>query len=547
MVSPTEVGDDQRTIETNRSHGSVRPKGGSARLEDGSFSHEELVGGRFRIKELIQSGGMGDVYRAQDILSDQPVALKTLRLGASTPERFEREAARLSELSHPGIPRYIAHDVTSTGRPYLVMEWLEGLDLASFLRERSVGARTAVQMLIAVAEAVGAAHEQGIVHRDLNPSNIFLLSGRTDQVKVLDFGVARLQADDRPLTAEGTQIGTPGYMAPEQVEGRSRVGPQADVFALGCILYEVLSGQRAFYAPTIRELLGRIVGDNPVPLQELHHGVPPELEKLVNVMLDKDPAQRPSDAANLRQLLLSLPPLDDAPPSEVQESRTGSGIQQVTSLIVLRADQPSTYDRALQAAGPHGLKVRRGSDETIVIATQGRGTASDHAARAARCALAVQKATRATQIAVSTGLSQQTDEALSGRAFDSALVSLLLKDSEQDSSSGPCLWLDENTAALLDSRFEVRSTEQGFLLRGMRSTYEPARTVLGRRTRCVGRKRELSMLEATLAESFEDQVASSVLITGAPGSGKSRLASEATKNARRTISGISNSEEERIR
>lgn len=538
MVSPVDLGEDLRTIETNQSGEAHRSSPGAASFNDSGLVHEELVGGRFRIKELIQSGGMGDVYRALDLQTKESVALKTLRSDVASPERFRREAARLAELKHPGIPRYITHDVSANGRPFLVMEWLEGMDLASFLRERAVGPKTAVELMIQICAAVGEAHRRGIVHRDLNPSNIFLLGGDPKQVKVLDFGVARLQSEEQPLTVEGTQIGTPGYMSPEQVDGRTDVGAPADIFSLGCIFYEVIGGQRAFYAPTVRELLARIVSEDPVSLTELHAGVTPELAKLVSAMLAKDPAARPADAENLRALLIALPELDDAPPSLAMESRPGSGVQQVTSLIVLRAEDESIFARAVQAAEPHGLKVRRGTDETIVIATQGRGTAGDHAATAARCALAVQRATRVNQIALSTGLSQQTGEALSGRAFDTALVSLLLKDSDAVEGSGPCLWLDENTAALLDSRFEVRATEQGFLLRGVRTTYEPARTVLGRRTRCVGRKRELSMLAATLTESFEDSVASSVLVTGPPGSGKSRLASEATKSARRTIHGI---------
>jgi hypothetical protein len=268
--------------------------------------------------------------------------------------------------------------------------------------------------------------------------------------------------------------------------------------------------------------------------------IPEELEAVIVRALSKEPQARPANAAQLLGILESLPSLSDAVTSEVQPSQPGSAEQYVASLIVLRGDEEGTYEKASRASAPHGLRARRGDDGTIIIATSGVGTAGDHATRAARCALSVQRATRATQMAVSTGLSQQTGEALSGRALDSALVSLLLKDGLQGGElpQGPCLWLDENTAALLDSRFDVRAVEQGYLLRGLRDTYEPTRTVLGRKTRCVGRKREVSLLEATLGESFSEHAASAVLITGAPGIGKSRLASEITRSARRTIPGV---------
>src|SRR5690606_37901580 len=136
---------------------------------------------------------------------------------------------------------------------------------------------------------------------------------------------------------------------------------------------------------------------------------------------------------------------------------------------------------------------------------------------------------------------QQVGEALSGRAFDSALVSLLLKESAKVGNlpQGPRIWLDENTAALLDSRFDVRAVEEGYLLSGLRETYEPTRTVLGKKTRCVGRKRELTLLESTVVESVHDRTASAVLITGPPGIGKSRIATEMARAARRSIVGLS--------
>lgn len=520
--------------------GGLHPSDVPSAVRVGAFVNGELLAGRFRIRELVQSGGMGDVYAADDLLTQVQVAVKTLRPGSASPERFEREALRLSELKHPGIPKYITHDLAGANLPYLVMEWLDGVDLGTHLRRGRIGLSSAVEIVKKATATVAAAHQHGVIHRDINPSNLFLLGADSSQVKVLDFGVSRLEEGDRPLTSEGAQIGTPGYMAPEQIEARGSVGPQADVFALGCVLYEAVTGSRAFYAPTIRELLARMVNEYPPLPRLLNPQIPEQLEALIVQTLAKEPEERPANAAELLRLLEELPTLSDTVASDVYSSPQSAVEQHIASLIVLRGDEEGVFEKANRAAVPHGLRARRGLEQTIVIATSGAGTAGDHATRAARCALAVQRATRASQIAVSTGLSQQSGEALTGRALDSALVSLLLKDGFQgaDLPQGPCLWLDENTAALLDSRFDVRAVEQGYLLKGLRETYEPTRTVLGRKTRCVGRKRELSMLEATLAESFGENVASAVLITGAPGIGKSRLAGEITRSARRSIPGV---------
>lgn len=539
LISPGDGDSAPRTLETEfPESGEEPPLVGHGR--GGALDPGEMLAGRFRIVELVQSGGMGDVYLAEDLVSSVHVAVKTLRAGSSSPGRFEREAVRLSELSHQGIPRYIAHDLTSASVPYLVMEWLEGVDLATQLRRGRVGLRTAVSIVRHAADAVAEAHRRGIIHRDLNPNNLFLIGPGDSDVRVLDFGVARLETSDDPLTAEGTQIGTPGYMAPEQIEGKGDVGPPADVFALGCVLYETVTGQRPFYAPTIRELLTKMVSEDPPDAHELNPLVPTELNALLDRVLQKDPNRRPQHAAELVNLLDALPELEDAVPQEPPVGSNEIREQHVTSLIVFRDGDESTFERARRIAQPHGMRVSRSTDDTVVIATHGAGTAGDHATRAARCALSLQRAVRIPQMTLSTGLSLQAGEVVSGRAFDAALVSLMLKDAGQldEGARGARLWLDENTAALLDSRFDVRAVEQGYLLHGLRETYEPSRTVLGRKTRCVGRKRELSMLEATLTESFEDRMATSILVTGPPGIGKTRISSEITRVARRTISGV---------
>ena len=236
------------------------------------------------------------------------------------------------------------------------------------------------------------------------------------------------------------------------------------------------------------------------------------------------------------RLLEALPELDDVPQSGREEvPQVADGEQRIATVVVLRDEPEGTFARARLAAESHGLSATRAPDGTISIVVSGSGTAADHATRAARCALSVQRTTRA-QLSVATGLSRPEGDLPSGRAYDAALVALILRNpiETRRGSQGSAIVLDESTATLLDSRFDVRQGERGYVLRGVRETYEPARTVLGRRTRCVGRRREMSMLTAMLGECIEDSVSGAVLITGPPGIGKSRLAYEVSRMARRS-------------
>src|SRR5262245_8028020 len=177
----------------------------------------DIVAERFEIEREAGSGGMSVVFRAQDRLTGQPVALKLLEAQDERAEaRFRREASLLADLRHPGIVRYVAH---GTGAPsWLAMEWLEGEDLAQRLSRGGLAVVEAVTLLRQVAEALAAAHARGIVHRDVKPSNLFLPGGDISRVKVLDFGVAR-HGRVSELTLTGARVGTPAYMSPEQARG----------------------------------------------------------------------------------------------------------------------------------------------------------------------------------------------------------------------------------------------------------------------------------------------------------------------------------------
>lgn len=264
--------------------------------------------GPYEILSPLGAGGMGEVWRARDARLGRDVAIKVLPDHlAGDPKalrRFEGEARSLAALSHPGI--LALFDVGRDGGiAYAVTELLEGETLRAALLRGPLPWRAAVEVSSAVAEALEAAHSRGIVHRDVKPENIFLCSGGGP--KVLDFGLARRDPSSLELTTEsptetmtgtGALVGTVGYMAPEQLSGLP-VDHRADVFAFGCVLYEALSGRRAFSGRTSAEVMAAILHDEPARLGSTDGDVPPALDDLVGRCLRKDPAQRFASARDV--------------------------------------------------------------------------------------------------------------------------------------------------------------------------------------------------------------------------------------------------------
>ena len=272
--------------------------------------------GPYQVFELIGSGGMGEVYRARDTRLGREVAIKVLPAGMEEDRealaRFTRETRAVAALSHPSI--LAIHDVgTEDGVSYAVTELLEGRSLRSRVADGVLPWREAAEIMAAVADGLAAAHGKGIVHRDLKPENIFLTSD--GRVKILDFGLARGQAyaehDDAAggptrelLTRPGMVLGTVGYMSPEQLRGDPADG-RSDVFALGCVLHEVVSGRRPFPGRTPAEAIAAVLNDEPLRLQGSPAGLPPELQGVIRHCLEKDPADRFPSARDLSLALRS--------------------------------------------------------------------------------------------------------------------------------------------------------------------------------------------------------------------------------------------------
>ena len=288
----------------------------------------DLVADRFEIERLAKAGGMGAVYRAIDREGGAAVAVKMLS-GCSEQAAgyFSREARILAELHHPAVVEYRAHGRTHTGTLWLAMEWLDGMDLEERMEKAPLSIRESLALVRRASEALGAAHERGIVHRDIKPSNLFLVDGEIEKAKLLDFGIARSREATRPATRTGMLLGTPGYMAPEQTLGAKDLTPAADVFALGCVLYECLTGEAAFSGEHMMVVLAKIILGHTPRVKTARRGIPAALDELVASMLAKDPADRPRDGKDVARAIRAIEAgsLDDIARMAEGETLPGDG------------------------------------------------------------------------------------------------------------------------------------------------------------------------------------------------------------------------------
>ncbi|HEY1553561.1 MAG TPA: serine/threonine-protein kinase [Kofleriaceae bacterium] len=272
-----------------------------------------VIAGRFELRSHAADGGMGAVFLARDHVTKRDVALKVLaRDGADDVIRFEREASLLATVRHPNVVKYIAHG-ESAGVYFIAQEWVEGFTLAMQLRASGVTAREAVALATGVADALGAAHAVGVVHRDVKPSNIILDANDLAQPRLVDFGVARMTEAAGVLTRTGVLIGTPAYMSPEQCRGQTFIDAAADVWALGCVLFEALTGRNPFFGASATAIRAKVLLGTPPPLEQLCAEVNDDLIALLGVLLAKHPGERPANGTAAAAQLRALKPVHDGP------------------------------------------------------------------------------------------------------------------------------------------------------------------------------------------------------------------------------------------
>mgnify|MGYP000222773412 CR=1 FL=1 len=490
---------------------------------------------RFRIEAQARAGGMGQIYRATDLSTGKAVAAKIL-LDASLQHRarFQRETEILERIHHPHVVEYVASGTGLDGEVFFVMEWLDGEDLLSVLSRRRMSVREVLALMTRIAAAMGAVHAQGVVHRDLKPSNIFLVDGRIDQPKILDFGIA-YYADATRVTASGTVVGTPSYMAPEQARSGGKVDATADVFSMGCLLFECLTGEPPFIAEHMVAVLAKVVFEDAPRASEFAPDIPDWLDRLIERMLAKDPAHRPKDGQEVASALEAATMSSARDADRIAEpmgrnerrflgvllmGKPPSRPQDVTASVTLDLASPLELKALIARFGAH---LELFADGTTVVIFDQTSIPTDIATQVARCALTLRANVPQAPIAITTGWGELGRGLPVGEAIERA-VQLLYTPREEDIEASPRILIDDMTAGLLDARFDVVDLdEHGFELRGERDVFDTSRPLLGKVTACVGRERELAMLDQALVNVTSEPSAFAVVISGPAGIGKSRL------------------------
>ncbi|MHA4816607.1 WD40 repeat domain-containing serine/threonine protein kinase [Streptomyces aculeolatus] len=334
------------------------------------------LAGRYELRELLGRGGMGEVWLGRDSsLPRRDVAVKVLPslAGGRGVRRFQREAAVLAGLQHPGIT--VVYDAGEhDGFLFIVMELLHGQDLARLLAGHggALPVARAVDVARQTAVALEAVHGCGVVHRDLKPGNLFVQPG--DRVKICDFGIARPADASTVLTVSGAVLGTPRYMSPEQWSG-TEVDTRADLYALGCVLYELLTGRPPFTGATVYALMRQHLEQPPPPLRELRPGLPGDLSDLVLALLAKDPVGRPDAQALARQLaglgVRDVPRPSSTPSSTASDAPTGSDAPRNLRAQALRGEHHLTLSGHRSAVGhlvfsPDGRTLASGGWDKFV-------------------------------------------------------------------------------------------------------------------------------------------------------------------------------------
>jgi len=356
------------------------------------FSPGSVIAGKYLVERAIGEGGIGLVVKAKHLQLDAPVAIKHLKASdVSRPdvvERFLREARLAAKIKNEHAVKVQDVDTLESGVPYMVMEFLEGQDLAQLVLESPLPLERALDYVLQACEALAEAHAVGIVHRDLKPANLFLTTrpGGASMVKVLDFGISRLSTDRKArVTRVDERIGTPEFMSPEQLQGARDVDARADIWSLGVVLYELLTGKLPFEGEGLAQLCTSILTKPHVPLSAVHPDATPEIEAVVARCLEKDRDRRYQNIAELAQDLAVL--WRGESPSRVQQiarvmREAGAKISPPTPFpgsiqaqSQIRAVPPPVA--TIEADGPEGIDPIAPADVLAAVFTNAAGAKVD--------------------------------------------------------------------------------------------------------------------------------------------------------------------------
>ena len=325
----------------------------------------ELLAQRFRIERPAGAGAMGSVFRACDVPNGgRWVAVKVLPGGSRQP-RFEREVAALAGVDSDAVVRYVAHGRSDSGEAFVVMDWIEGQSLAERL---SVSGLTGVESLVLahrLTQGLAALHLGGVVHRDLKPSNVMLSGGRVEDARIVDLGIARLASDGPDLTSTGTHLGTPRYMAPEQIRDPHAVDGRADVFSLGCVLFECLAGAPAFPGEESVSVLAQVLFGHTPEVSDQRPELPDELDSLLERLLSRSRRLRPYATVELAEELASWLEsplrelLDQVPAQPLKQGRRGRSANPTLVQTLAGETAAGSHERpSVALLGPKAVRER---------------------------------------------------------------------------------------------------------------------------------------------------------------------------------------------
>ncbi len=310
-------------------------------------SSGDVLAGKYKVDRVLGEGGMGVVVAAQDVQLERKVAIKFLLPAYAqhheAAQRFLREARAAVKIHSEHVARVIDVATMENGSPYMVMEYLEGSDLSALGNGGRVSLEDAVGYVLEACDAIAEAHSVGIVHRDLKPANLFLARqpDGSSKVKVLDFGISKAMVTstgmDPSLTRTSSLMGSPLYMSPEQMKSAKNVDPRTDIWALGAILYELLTGNPPFYAESIPELSAKVLLEEPTPIRAHRPDVPEAVEAAVKRALAKDPAARFPTVADFAQALAAF-----GPPRTRANVERASRVLHVSTASLVRTEVPAT-------------------------------------------------------------------------------------------------------------------------------------------------------------------------------------------------------------
>ena len=484
----------------------------------------QVIGGRFRIEEHAGAGGSSVVYRATDTRSGASVALKVPHDPTSFDRlRFEREVQILSGATDRRIVGYIAHGIEPDARPWLAMEWLVGETLSSRLSGAGVPIVDAVRVAIELAETLASLHDRGIVHRDIKPSNLFLVDGDMRRPKLLDFGIARSRAHVA-LTNTGALVGTVGYMSPEQVRGEKLIDHRSDIFSLGCLLFQCVTGHLPFEGEHPTEWLLKLALEEAPRADSIASEVPAGLSDVLAKMLQKSPVARYANMLEVATALGSIDTSEGADQKSVVSVRAPaitSSERRFVSLLLLR--EPALDARRgvlVDEVRRNGGVLHESPDGLVVVTFEAVAIPTDLACSVARFALSLtSRWPSSTIVVLSTWLTRHKSGFTPAIQTATALLAM--------GAPGSVI-VDEPTRGLLQGAIasspivsDSSAALRAHVLAGELAT--PRRET----SPFVGRERELGTVVDAFEHAVSESTAEVVIVLGAPGVGKSRLAADA--------------------